>query len=592
MLLAPKAISVDLVGDFNAWDGRNHPMKKFQDTGIWHIFICGLEEQHLYKYKIHGRENSITLKADPYGVYCEKRPNTASKYIKLEGYSWQDENWTARKAEKTKSSTCINIYEVHLGSWRKKENGEFHQFREVVDELLEYVISMGYTHIELLPIMEHPFDGSWGYQITGFFAVTSRYGTPQDFMYFVDRCHQKGIGVILDWVPGHFCRDEHGLRKFDGTSMYEYDDPMMADNVEWGTSYFDHGKKAAVRFLISNALFWLDVYHIDGLRVDAVSYMLYLDSGRPKDKWLPNQYGGRENLSAISFLRKLNRVVAKCCPKTFVIAEEATAWPNITGSSKIGGLGFDFKWNMGWMNDVLKYMEMDPIHRKWHHHLICFSFVYACTEKFILVLSHDEVVHGKKSLLNKMPGDYWSKFANLRILYSYMIGHPGKKLLFMGGEFGQFIEWNHDKALDWLLLEYESHKQLQCFVKEINFLYQHEKSLYQLDNQPSGFEWIDSQNCEESIIVFMRKAADPEDFIIVLCNFTPIAREGYKIGVPKLGGYEEVFNSDLEKYGGTGMMNGEVIKAADEEWNNQPCSIVANIPPLSAVFLKCSTKTL
>jgi 1,4-alpha-glucan branching enzyme len=525
------------------------------------------------------------LKADPYGFYCEKRPNTASRYISLGSYSWQDDSWTGRKVNKSKLHECINIYEVHLGSWRRKDKGEFYNYKEIAPALLEYVISMGYTHIELLPIMEHPFDGSWGYQITGFFAITSRYGTPQDFMYFVDRCHQAGIGVILDWVPGHFCRDEHGLRMFDGSSLYEYDNPVMADNVQWGTSYFDHEKEETARFLISNALFWFDVYHIDGLRVDAVSYMLYLDAGRPVDKWLPNKHGGRENLSAIKFLKKLNKVISKYYPKALMIAEEATAWPNITGSHQIGGLGFDFKWNMGWMNDVLKYMEMDPVYRKWHHHLICFSFVYAFSEKYILVLSHDEVVHGKKSLLNKMPGDYYSKFANLRVFYGYMIGHPGKKLLFMGGEFGQFIEWNHDNGLDWMLLEYESHRQLQSFVRELNFLYKKEKALHQLDNQSSGFEWIDSQNYEESIIVFMRKAVEPEDFIVVVCNFAPVTRQEYKIGVPMLGCYEEVFNSDLHKFGGSGIVNGEV-EAALLEWNNQLYSIAITIPPLSAVFLK------
>jgi 1,4-alpha-glucan branching enzyme len=586
MVLAPNAESVNLVGEFNAWNGTNHPMKKVGNTGIWHIFIIGLEELHLYKYQISGMNGEIAFKADPYGFYSEKRPNTASVYVSLNEYKWKDGNWTDRKINKSKLCESINIYEVHLGSWRRKENGEFYNYVEIVDELLEYVISMGYTHIELLPLMEHPFDGSWGYQVTGFFSITSRYGTPQDFMYFVDQCHQKNIGVILDWVPGHFCRDEHGLRKFDGSALYEYDNPIMADNVEWGTAYFDHGKEAVIQFLISNALFWFDIYHIDGLRVDAVSYMLYLDAGRPKDKWLPNKYGGRENLSAIKFLKKLNKAVAKYYPNALMIAEESTAWPNVTGSPQIGGLGFDYKWNMGWMNNVLRYMEMDPIYRKWHHHLICFSFVYAFTEKFILVLSHDEVVHGKKSLLNKMPGDYWNKFANLRVFFGYMIGHPGKKLLFMGDEFGQFIEWNHDNQLDWMLLEYESHKQMQCFVKELNLLYKEERSLHELDNQSLGFEWIDSHNCEESIIVFMRKAINPGDFIIVVCNFTPVIRHDYRIGVPKLDGYQEIFNSDSERYGGKGINHSKPIQANIQEWNNQPYSISITVPPLSTVFLK------
>ncbi|MDF2530996.1 MAG: glgB [Clostridia bacterium] len=586
MVLAPHAEKVHLVGQFNAWNGENHPMKRIENAGIWHIFICGLEEMHQYKYQIYGMDKKMVFKSDPYGFYSQIRPDTASMCVSLTGYGWNDEEWTKRIADKSKLDEKINIYEVHLGSWRKKNNEEFCNYKDIVEELLDYVVSMGYTHIELLPLMEHPLDGSWGYQVTGYFSITSRYGTPQDFMYFVDQCHQKQIGVILDWVPVHFCRDEHGLSKFDGSTLYEYDNPIMSDNVQWGTLSFDHGKQKVIQFLISNALFWLDIYHIDGLRVDAVSYMLYLDAGRPSDKWLPNKYGGRENLNAIKFLKKLNSIVSKYYPNALMIAEESTAWPNVTGSPKIGGLGFDFKWNMGWMNDVLKYMELDPIYRKWHHHLICFSFVYACTERFILVLSHDEVVHGKKSLLNKMPGDYWSKFANLRVFYGYMIGHPGKKLLFMGSEFGQFIEWNDQKELDWMLLEYESHRQMQCFVKELNQLYRCEKSLYQLDHNPLGFEWIDSANCEESIIVFMRKAIDAEDFIIVICNFTPVTRQGYKIGVPILGEYEEVFNSDSTKYGGQGVVNGNAIKAKDLEWNNQPYSMTMAVPALSAVFLK------
>lgn len=591
MVLATNAISVNLVGDFNGWDGSNHPMKKIDDAGIWHIFIPGFEEMQLYKYEICGKDGRVVLKADPYAFYSEKRPNTASVCVDLDKYYWNDKKWINRKSGSSKLDKDINIYEVHLGSWRKKADGSFYTYSEIANELLEYVTSMGYTHIELLPLMEHPFDGSWGYQITGYFSITSRYGTPQDFMYFVDLCHQKEIGVILDWVPVHFCRDQHGLVNFDGAPMYEYDNPNMAENVQWGTIAFDHGKKETERFLISNAMFWLDKYHIDGLRVDAVSYMLQLDAGRPTGRWVPNKYGGKENLSAVKFLKKLNKTVHKRHPKALMIAEEATAWPNVTGSSKIGGLGFDLKWNMGWMNDVLRYMQMDPIYRKWNHHLICFSFVYAFTEKFILVLSHDEVVHGKKSLLNKMPGDYWSKFANLRLLYGYMIGHPGKKLLFMGGEFGQFIEWNEWQQLDWMLLNYESHSQMRCYVKELNQFYKIEPALHQLDNSPSGFEWIDSSNCDESIIVFMRKAADPEDFIITVCNFTPVARPGYRIGVPKPGVYEEVFNSDSLKYGGKGITNEEAMEGKEEQWNNQPYSIEITVPPLSTVFIKLKIKS-
>lgn len=586
VVLAPNAQAVQLVGDFNGWNGQEHPMKKLGSSGLWHIFIPGMGEMSLYKYQIISQDNSTYLKADPYGFFYEKRPNTASQCVSLDGYGWQDRKWTDRKRSDDKLYESMNIYEVHLGTWRQKQNQELYNYREIAEELLTYVKSMGYSHIELLPIMEHPFDGSWGYQVTGFFAPTSRYGTPEDFMYFVDRCHQEGIGVLLDWVPGHFCKDEHGLRMFDGSVLYEYDNPDMADNVDWGTSCFDHGKKEVMQFLISNAMFWLDVYHIDGFRVDAVSYMLYLDAGRAADKWVPNKYGGRENLAAVKFLKKLNRTVHKAYPNALMIAEEATDWPNITGSQKVGGLGFDLKWNMGWMNDTLKYMQLDPIYRKWHHHLICFSFVYAFSEKFILVLSHDEVVHGKKSLLDKMPGDYWSKFANLRAFYGYMAGHPGKKLLFMGGEYGQFIEWNQDKELDWLLLDYDSHRKLQQYVKDLNLFCRCQNALYELDHSPSGFEWIDSSNCDESILVFMRKAVDPNDYLIIVCNFTPVTRKSYRVGVPFLAAYEEVLNSNALEYGGTGVGNQTKLCAQAVEWNNQPYLIEITVPPLSTVFFK------
>lgn len=586
MVLAPNAEKINVVAQFNNWDGKNHPMKRVGNRGLWHIFIGGLEEMEMYKYEIYGKDGRIVLKSDPYGFFSEKRPATASIIASLEKYEWKDKKWRERKINKPKVDEKINIYELHLGSWRKKENGEVFNYREIADELLDYIISMGYTHIELMPLMEHPFDGSWGYQTTGYFSVTSRYGKPEDFMYFVDRCHQREIGVILDWVPTHFCRDEHGLARFDGSPMYEYDNPIMAENLQWGTISFDHGKKETTQFLISNALFWMDKYHIDGLRVDAVSYMLYLDAGRPQDKWIPNKKGGRENLNAVNFLKKLNTIISKRFPKSLMIAEESTAWPNVTAPVELGGLGFDLKWNMGWMNDVLKYIEMDPIYRKWHHNLICFSFVYAFSESYILVLSHDEVVHGKKSLIGKMPGDYWEKFAGLRGFYGYMMGHPGKKLLFMGGEFAQFIEWNHDNELDWMLLEYESHRKMKTFVKDLNSIYKKEKALYELDNSPMGFEWIDSHNYEESIIVFMRKAIDPEDFIIIVCNFTPVVRMDYRIGVPRQGEYIEILNTDLEKYGGSGVSIERPVRAEDKKWNNQPYSISINLPPLSTMFIK------
>ncbi len=581
---APNAKKINLVGDFNHWDGKNYSMKKIENLGVWNIFISGLQEGIIYKYEIYTKDNSILLKSDPYAYYSELRPNNASIVISLEEYEWKDENWLENNKKESKFEKSMSIYEMHLGSWKRKENGDFYNYREIANEIIPYVKEMGYTHIELLPVTEYPFDGSWGYQVTGYFSITSRYGKPTDFMYFIDKCHEEKIGVILDWVPGHFCKDEHGLYQFDGRSLYEHDDPLMAENVEWGTGIFDYEKKEVMNFLISSAVFWFDVYHIDGLRVDAVSYMIYLDAG--KKEWIPNAYGGRENIFAIQFLKKLNHIIHTYFPSAIMIAEESTAWPFVTGSSEIGGLGFDFKWNMGWMNDTLKYMEMDPIYRKWHHNLITFSFTYAFSENYILPLSHDEVVHGKKSLIEKMCGDYWRKFASLRLLYAYMFAHPGKKLLFMGDEFAQFIEWNYDKALDWLLLEYENHKKIKDFVKVLNLFYKKEKALYEIENHPSGFEWIDHQNYEESIIAFMRKGKKKEDFIIIICNFTPVPRYDYKIGVPSLGEYEEVMNTDASEYGGSGVLNKEKIYAQNVKWNNQKYHITITVPPLGASFIK------
>jgi len=585
-LWAPNAKQVNIVGDFNSWIGKDYPMKQIGDSGIWNIFITGLEENELYKYEIHTNCGEIFLKSDPYAYYSEVRPNTASITASLHKYEWQDKEWIENKKKKSIYEGPINIYELHLGSWKRKKDGVFLNYREIADEIIEYVLEMGYTHIELLPLTEHPFDGSWGYQTTGYFSITSRYGAPEDFMYFVDKCHQRGIGIILDWVPGHFCKDAHGLYKFDGASAYEYDTPHMGENLEWGTAVFDFRKTEVVNFLISNAIFWFDVYHIDGLRVDAVSYMLYLDYGKSEENWMPNKYGGKENLEAIEFLKKLNKAVFNEFPDALMIAEESTAWPLVTAPVHLGGLGFNFKWNMGWMNDMLRYMEMNPIYRKWHHNLITFSFMYAFSENYILPLSHDEVVHGKKSLIEKMPGDYWQKFANLRILYSYMMAHPGKKLLFMGGEFAQFIEWNYEKELDWVLLEFDMHRKFHYFTKQLNLFYRDEKSLYQLDGDHRGFSWIDHQNNAQSVIAFIRKGKKDEDFIIVVCNFTPVCRYKYKIGVPYEGEYEEVFNSDFEEFGGSGVGNGETIKSKKENWHNQPYYIEIEIPPLGALFIK------
>ncbi|EOD00600.1 1,4-alpha-glucan branching protein GlgB [Caldisalinibacter kiritimatiensis] len=586
---APNAQRVSVVGNFNKWDGNKHQMKRVNQSGIWNIFISGIDEWQIFKYEIHTKNGEILLKSDPYSYYSEYRPNNASVIVSLDSYQWDDQHWMENRKQKNLYEEPLNIYELHLGSWRKREDGSFYNYREIADELIDHVLEMGYTHIEILPLMEHPFDGSWGYQITGYYSITSRYGTTNDFMYFVDKCHQKGIGVILDWVPGHFCKDAHGLWKFDGSPLYESDNPLMAENLEWGTANFDHGKKEVVSFLISNALFWFEKYHIDGLRVDAVSHMLYLDYGKRDKGWVPNKYGGRENLDAIAFLKKLNKTVFEYYPSALMIAEESTAWPLVTAPTYVDGLGFNFKWNMGWMNDTLRFMKKETVHRKWHHDLITFSFTYAFSENYILPLSHDEVVHGKKSLIEKMPGDYWQKFANLRILYAYMFAHPGKKLLFMGGEFAQFIEWNFKKELDWFLMDYEMHKKMKFFIKDINKLYKKEKSLYQLDCDYKGFNWIDHENHDQSIIAFMRKSKDG-DFIIFICNFTEHPHYNYKVGVPKLCEYEEILNSDWEIYGGSGLKNKNIIKAEKVAWHYQPYSINIKIPPLGALFIKSKTE--
>lgn len=583
---APNAADVRVIGDFNGWKGEEHRMSKDPASGIWSLFVPELKQWDMYKYEIHAKDGRIFAKSDPYGFYSELRPGTASKIVDLEQYKWQDADWMERRNTVNVYESPVNIYEVHAGSWKRKWDGGFFGYRELADEIIDYVNYMGYSHIELLPLTEHPLDGSWGYQVTGYYSVTSRYGSPYDFMYFVDKCHQKGIGVILDWVPGHFCKDDHGLRLFDGTALYEYSDPKRSENLGWGTSHFDLGKPEVQDFLISNALFWFDKYHIDGIRADAVASMLYLDYERKPGEWVPNKYGGRENLEAVEFFRKLNKAVFENYPNVLMIAEESTAWPMVTAPAHLGGLGFNYKWNMGWMNDMLKYMEMDPIHRKWHHNLITFSFMYAYSENFVLPLSHDEVVHGKKSLINKMPGDYWQKFANLRALYGYMTAHPGKKLLFMGGEFGQFIEWRYSYGLDWNLLEHEMHRKMQYYVKTLNDFYKGEAALWKLDHDSEGFQWIDPNNYNQSIIVFMRKSGKPEDTLIVLCNFTPVVYENYRIGVPYKCGYREVFNSDWEEFGGSDQKNTSILNAEAYKWHNQEFSMEMKIPPLAAVYLK------
>ncbi len=582
---APNAEQVSVVGDFNEWNETSHKMNKLNSEGLWNLFISGLKKGENYKYFIKSPDGENRLKSDPYAFYSEKRPKTASIVYDLENYQWQDQKWQQQKNNFNPLKEPVLIYEVHLGSWRKKDDGSFYTYRELADELIDYVVDLGYTHIEILPVTEHPYDRSWGYQITGYYSVTSRYGTPEDFKYFVDQCHQKGIGIILDWVPGHFCKDDHGLRKFDGTCLYEYDDPRKAENPEWGTLTFDFGRCEVQSFLISNAFFWMDVYHIDGIRVDAVATMLYLNYGRDQ-QLITNEYGGRENLEAIAFLKKLNKNIFSKFPDSLMIAEESSEWPLVSAPVHLGGLGFNFKWNMGWMNDMLEYMEKDSIYRKWHHNLITFSFLYAFSENFILPLSHDEVVYGKKSLLNKMPGDYWQKFANLRVLYGYMMTHPGKKLLFMGGEFAQFDEWKDQEDLDWHLLDYELHAKMKNYVKQLNHFYLNEPGLWELDHDQEGFHWIDPHNNQQSIIVFMRKGKKADDYVISICNFTPEYYPNYKIGVPEPGTYREVFNSDLEEYGGSGKVNRGSLFADKSCWHNQPCHLEIEIPPLTTVILK------
>lgn len=581
---APRAQAVSIVGDFNNWDGKAHPMELIEGSGIWALFVPGLREGALYKHEICSTGGGVQQKSDPYGFYTELRPRTASIVYDLQGYKWQDTAWQKRKGQSYQEP--LLIYEVHLGSWRQRALEEFLTYRELADELVDYVADMGYTHIELLPLMEHPFDGSWGYQTTGYFAVTSRYGAPHDFMYLVDRAHQKGIGIIMDWVPGHFCKDDHGLREFDGTATFEYADPLKKENRGWGTANFDLGKPEVQSFLISNAYFWLKEFHIDGLRVDAVSNMLYLDYGRKPGEWQPNRYGGRENLEAIDFIRKLNTAVFQEFGNALMMAEEATAWPLVSRPTYLGGLGFNYKWNMGWMNDVLKYMEMDPIYRQYHHELLTFSFMYAFSENFILPLSHDEVVHGKRSLLDKMPGDYWQKFAGLRALYGYMMAHPGKKLLFMGGEFGQFIEWNYRDSLDWHLLGYPLHAKLHNYVRELNHLYRREPSLWEEDFSWQGFQWIDPHDHSQSVVTFLRKGKTGDEFILVVCHFTPAVRYDYRIGVPVPGVYTEILNSDAAPYGGSGQVNSPELFTEDIPWHNQPYSLILKLPPLACVYLR------
>lgn len=583
---APNAVRVSVIGDFNGWQGDRTAMEHISGLGIWSVFVPDVGPGELYKYEIHTAGGEIIHKADPFAFFSEKPPCSASKVWPLENFNWTDSVWREEQKQGTICTRPILIYEVHLGSWRHHTDGSVLSYRELADQLADYVSDMGYTHIELMPVVEHPYGGSWGYQATGYYAVTSRYGTPQDFMYFVDKCHQKGIGVILDWVPGHFCKDGHGLWRFDGSPVYESGWPERGENWQWGTANFDSGRREVWSFLISNAMFWFDVFHIDGLRVDAVANMLYLDYGRKDGEWIPNHYGGNGNLDAMAFLRKLHEAIFARFPQAMMIAEESTAWPMVTWPTYVGGLGFNFKWNMGWMNDILRYMELDPIHRQWWHNLVTFSLMYAFSENYILPLSHDEVVHCKKSLLDKMPGDYWQKFANLRAFYGYMMAHPGKKLMFMGGEFGQFIEWNYERQLDWLLLDYDMHRKLQNYVKDLNHLYCSDAAFWQVDYDWRGFTWIDPNDHSQSIISFIRIGEEKENYTLVICNFTPVVRHDYRIGVPHPGSYQEVFNSDWEQYGGSGQTNSGTLTTEQQAWHNQPYSLCLTVPPLAAIYLK------
>ena len=586
---APNAQRVSVVGDFNFWDGRVHTMRDRGASGLWELFIPGLDEGALYKFEIRSRYgNFVRLKSDPYGFAAELRPKSASVVVNIDNYAWKDAAWMAERAARDWQHSPMTVYELHAGSWRRKtsEGDRWLTYRELAEELIPYIKRLGYTHIELLPIMEHPFDGSWGYQTVGYYAVTRRYGSPTDFMYFVDRCHQEGIGVFLDWTPAHFPRDAHGLSFFDGTHLYEHADPRRGAHPDWGTLVFNYGRNEVQNYLISNALFWMDKYHIDGMRVDAVASMLYLDYSRKPGEWLPNPYGGRENLEAIDFLKRLNEVVHKRNPGALMIAEESTSWPAVSRPTYDGGLGFDLKWNMGWMNDTLRYFALDPIHRQHHHNELTFSMIYAFNENFVLPLSHDEVVHGKRSLLEKMPGDDWQKFANLRLLFGYLYAHPGKKLLFMGCELAQRNEWSETASIDWRLEGSPPHRGVQRLVEDLNRLHKTEAALHEVDFEWPGFEWVDADDSAASILSFLRRARDKSNFLVAVCNFTPVVRENYRVGVPEEGFYREILNTDSQYYEGSGNGNEGGVTAEPVPWNGRPFSLKIRVPPLAVVYFK------
>ncbi len=581
---APRARDVFVMGDFNGWDPTRHPLERVDETGVWQGVVRPARPGHRYKYRITTASGQALDKADPFAFWSEPPPGNASVVWDLQ-YPWGDADWMRQRRRRNALDAPVSMYEVHLGSWLRGEGGRHLTYREVAGRLAEYVGEQGFTHVEFLPVMEHPFYGSWGYQVTGYFAPTCRYGTPQDFMYLVDILHRAGVGVILDWVPSHFATDPHGLAGFDGSALYEHPDPRRGWHPDWGSAIFDYGRPEVRSFLLSSALFWLDRYHADGLRVDAVASILYLDYSRPEGEWLPNEYGGRENLDAIRFLRRLNEEVYRNFPDVQTVAEESTAWPMVSRPTSLGGLGFGLKWDMGWMHDTLTYFRRDPVYRKYHHRELTFRMLYAFTENFVLALSHDEVVHGKGSLWGKMAGDEWQKFAHLRLLLGYQYAQPGKKLLFMGGEFGQRREWDHEGSLDWHLLQDVRHAGVQRWVRDLNRLYRWEPALHELDCEPAGFEWIDPDDSDHSVLSFLRKSRHGR-VVAVVCNFTPVPREGYRVGVPRGGWWREVLNSDAAEYGGSGWGNLGGVRAEPQPHHGRPYSVSLNLPPLGVLFFR------
>ncbi len=585
---APNAKTVRLTGSFNNWQTDDIFLSPMGSTGVWCVFVDFAKEGDLYKYVIEGSDGEFYFKADPYAFYSELRPGTASVIKNIDNYKWKDTSWLKKREKNAPYSKPMLIYEMHMGSWRRGENGEYLNYREIADKLVPYLNEMGYTHLELMPVTEYPFDGSWGYQVTGYFSATSRYGEPEDLMYFIDKCHKGGISVILDWVPAHFPRDAHGLRMFDSTPLYEYADPRLGEHKDWGTMVFDYSKSEVVSFLLSSAYFWMEKYHIDGLRVDAVSSMLYLDYSRQDGQWVKNRHGGNENLEAIEFLKNLNKTIFSAFPGALMIAEESTAWPNITKPIHEGGLGFNYKWNMGWMNDTLRYVSMDPYFRKFNHNILTFLMCYAFSENYILPLSHDEVVHGKRSLIDKMYGTYEEKFSSLKMYYAYAYAHPGKKLLFMGSEFGQFVEWRPSEELDWMLLEYESHNNLFKYVKELNNFYKNEKPFWEIEDSWDGFKWINEHDGSNSVLSFVRYAKSKANCTVVVSNFTPVERIKYRLGVPSGGEWEIVLNSDDIKFGGGSVIS--CTKAKKDLCDGFKNYIELDLPGLTTLYLKKKKK--